>query len=292
MLRTLLQFFLIGGLLFAAKTFVEGRRTEGPDITVRVAQEATDGEVDKEIREAILLNEAKRYGWDKHDPIVFTHLVRNMRFIEPDSPDSDLELYQRALEMNMQAHDPVVRSRLLYRAEEALAYVPEDEMPDRDQLEAHLQEHPDRFERESRARFQHVFLSGSKRGDSLAPDASAMREHLSSLGDGSPRGLGDPLPGLRAEQVATPSQIEDDYGVELARVVEEGIIGTWRGPAGSVYGLHFVKVVEVKPPELPSLDLIVAEVRADYLGEVRKGLRAERMEALRDAYSIRIERMP
>ena len=42
MLRTLLNFFLIGGLLFGAKVIVEGRRIEGPEITVRVPMDATE----------------------------------------------------------------------------------------------------------------------------------------------------------------------------------------------------------------------------------------------------------
>jgi hypothetical protein len=292
MLRTLLHFLLIGGLLFGAKVCVDGRRMEGPEITVQVAADATEAEVDKAISDAILLNEARRYGWDRRDPIVFTHLVRNMRFIEPDSTDGDLALYQRAIAMNMQAHDPVVRSRLLYRAGEALAHVPEDRMPNRGELEAHLRAHGDRFEREGRVRFQHVFLSRSKRGEALAADASAMRDRLSSLGDEAPRGLGDPLPGLRFEQVATPSQIEDDYGAELARVVRDALEGVWRGPAGSVYGLHFINVVGQELARVPALDVIADEVRADRLPEIREELRAERMEALREAYSVNVEREP
>ena len=55
MLRTLLNFFLIGGLLFGAKAFFEGRRVEGPEITVRVPASATPAEVDAAVREAILL---------------------------------------------------------------------------------------------------------------------------------------------------------------------------------------------------------------------------------------------
>ena len=85
MLRTLIQFFLIGGLLFSAKAVYERSRVEGPAITVRVAADATDAQVETAIGEAILLNEARRYGWDRTDPIVYTHLIRNMRFIEPDS---------------------------------------------------------------------------------------------------------------------------------------------------------------------------------------------------------------
>jgi hypothetical protein len=290
--RTLVHFFLIGGLLFGAKALYERGRVEGPEINVRVPADATHAELEKTTREAILLNEAKRYGWDQRDPVVFTHLVRNMRFIEPDSTDDDLTLYRRALQMNMQAHDPVVRSRLLYRAGEALAYVPDNRLPTRDDLEAHRLAHGDRFEREEMIRFQHVFLSRSKRGDSLPADATAMREQLSAYGEEPPKDVGDPLPGLRREQSATVSQIKEDYGPELGRVVEEAVVGVWRGPASSVYGLHFVRVTGKAPAYVPPLDVIVAEVRADWLREVRDELRKERMDALRDAYTVHIERVP
>jgi len=292
MLRTLLNFFLIGGLLFGAKVFVEGRLVEGPEITVAVPADATQAQVDQAIREGILLHEARRYGWDQRDPIVFTHLVRNMRFVDPDSTDTDLVLYQRALEMNMQAHDPVVRSRLLYRAGESLGYVPEDRMPTPEQLEAHLQAHADRFERESRVRFQQVFLSRSKRGDALRVDAAAMQQQLSALGDGAPEGLGDPLPGLRSEQSATPSQIEDDYGIGLARAIEESATAVWSGPAESVYGLHFLRIIGKDPAYVPPLDIIVAEVRADRVREIRDELKQERMDALRQAYTVHVQRVP
>lgn len=292
MARTLLHFFLIGGLLFGAKAVYEARRVEGPELSVRVPADATQAEVQGAIREAILLNEARRYGWDRRDPIVFGHLVRNMRFIEPDSTEDDLTLFQRAIEMNMQAHDPIVRSRLLYRAGEALAYVPQDRIPTREELEAHLQAHRDRFEREGRVHFQHVFLSGSKRRDSLSADATEMRARLSALDDEAPIGLGDPLPGLRTEEFAAPSQIKADYGVDLAQIVEEAMVGVWRGPVASVYGLHFVRVTATESAYVPSLDVIAAEVRADLLREIRDELRKERMDALLDAYRVQLVRDP
>lgn len=292
MLRPLLHFFLIGGLLFGAKAVYEQGHNDGPRIIVRVPVEANPAEIDTAIREAILLREARRYGWDKTDPIVYTHLVRNMRFIEPDTPDDDLVLFQRAIEMDMHAHDPVVRARLLYRAGEALSYVPEDRAPTREVLEEHRQAHPDRFEREGRVRFQQVFLSRSKRGDALAADARELRKRLSELGDARPSGLGDPLPGLRLEQSTTRSEVKASYGMDLWRVVEEAVIGAWRGPVPSIYGLHFVKVIDTEPAYVPPLEVIGAEVRADRLREIREGLRKERMAALREAYRVQIERVP
>jgi len=292
MLRPLLHFFLIGGLLFSAKAIYARNRVEGPEIKVQVAADATEADVEKAVRDAILLNEARRYGWSRTDPVVYTHLVRNMRFIEPDSTDDDLTLFQRAVGMNMEAHDPIVRARLLYRSGEALDFVPEDRMPSREELEEHHRTHADRFERAGRVRFQHLFLSRSRRGESLAADAREIREQLSARGDVAPTGLGDPLPGLRPEQLATASDVKDDYGLELARVVEEAIIGAWRGPVTSVYGLHFIKVIDTEPPYVPALDVIGAEVRADRLREIREELREERMAALREAYRVQIERSP
>ena len=292
MLRSLLHFFLIGGVLFGAKAAFESSRAEGPEITVRVGHDATPGAIDQTIREAILLNEARRYGWDRTDPIVFTHLVRNMRFIEPESTADDLTLYAQALQMKMHEHDPIVRARLLYRARRALESIPDDRMPSRQELQAYLEAHSDRFERKGRVRMQHVFLSRTKRGASLAADARDMRERLSAIGDAPPTGLGDPLPGLRAEQVTTPSEIRDEYGAALGQVVEEGIVGPWRGPVSSVYGLHFVRIIAKEPPYVPPLDVIAAEVRAARLQEIRDELRQERMAALRDAYTVHVVRAP
>jgi len=94
------------------------------------------------------------------------------------------------------------------------------------------------------------------------------------------------------EQSATPSQIKDDYGLELAKAIEEAVPGEWQGPATSVYGLHFVRVIDKDPAYLPELEVIVAEVRADRLREIRDALRIERMDALRGAYTVQVERTP
>lgn len=292
MLRPLLYYFVTGGLLFAGAVLFEAETGDPPTVTVVMPASATASEIEKETRSQILLNEARRYGWYRTDPIVFTHLVRNMRFIDPETTEDDLALFDRALAMDMQEHDPVVRARLLYRAREALGYVSKDAMPTLEDLEAHRAEHPDRFEREGKVRFEHVFLSGTRRGDSLESDAAEMRETLEARGTDAPVGLGDPLPGLRSVQSSTVSEVKNDYGAQLAEILDEGLVDVWRGPASSVYGLHFVRVLEKSPVSLPPLSAIEAEVRADKLAEMKEQLSAERMAALRDAYVVHVERVP
>ena len=290
MLRPLLHYFLIGALLLGGKTVYERSQREAPRIRVHVSESASPEELDRAIREAVMLHEARRRGWDRRDPIVYSHLVRNMRFIEPDSTDDDATLYARAIEMNMQAHDPIVRARLLYRAREALGYIPEERMPTLADLEAHRRAHADRFEREGRVRFQQVFLSGSKGAESLSKDATGMRLALEALGDRPPQGLGDPLPGLRTEQSASPSRVRSQLGESLASALVDGVEGVWRGPIQSVYGLHFIRVLEREPDYVPELKIIAPEVRADLLREIREQLRQQRMAELLDEYEV--ERLP
>jgi len=100
------------------------------------------------------------------------------------------------------------------------------------------------------------------------------------------------LPGLRSEQSATPSKVRAEYGDDLASLLEEDVLGVWRGPVSSVYGLHFIKVISREPDYVPSLDLIGPEVRADLLRDIREELREERMDALRDEYTVHVERLP
>ncbi len=75
-LRVLFRYFLIGALLLVGKGLYDRSQVEGPEISVEVSADATDAEVEIAVREAILLNEARRYGWDRRDPVVFGHLVR------------------------------------------------------------------------------------------------------------------------------------------------------------------------------------------------------------------------
>lgn len=292
MLRALTHYFLIGGLMFAGKVAYDHTRVEKLEITVRVPTNASPSEVERAVREAILLQEARRRGWDRKDPVVYSHLVRNMRFIEPQTGDGDSTLYHRALEMNMHAHDPIVRARLLYRANDALGYVSKDDMPEHDELQAHLEENPARFQRPGTARFWHVFLSRTKRGNQLSADATEMRSTLDTLEARSPEGLGDPLPGVRTERSATVDKLRAELGTAFADAVGQGVSSVWRGPIPSVYGLHFVRVVETTPAYLPTLDDVALEVREDLLRSLREELRDRRMAALRERYSVQLERGP
>ena len=110
MRRALLHFFLIGGLLFGARAVFAPQAVVGPELTVTVPAKATDAEVAAKVDEAILINEARRYGWDRSDPVVFDHLVRNMRFIEPESVDDAFTLRNQDLMTTPARRDEILQN--------------------------------------------------------------------------------------------------------------------------------------------------------------------------------------
>jgi parvulin-like peptidyl-prolyl isomerase len=119
-----------------------------------------------------------------------------------------------------------------------------------------------------------------------------MRDTLGRTGDELPNDLGDPLPGLSTERTATSEEVRMEYGPALADALTEGLVGVWRGPIPSVYGVHFINVREVAPSYVPPLDDIAPEVREHYLRGVREELRVRRMNELLDAYTVNVERLP
>ena len=157
MTRRLVHFFAIGATLLVLEVMSGSAPTR--EAVVRVPAGASEQAVREATDNAILLEEARRYGWHKSDPVVFQHLVRNMKFVEQDDSANAFELFERAIELGMDETDPVVRSRLLHRARKSLAYVPPAQEPSDDDLLAHLKKYPDRFARSPQVRFTHVFLS-------------------------------------------------------------------------------------------------------------------------------------
>ena len=128
----------------------------------------------------------------------------------------------------------------------------------------------------------------------VEPMPRAMRERLSSLGDGPPQGFGRSPCRVFAWSSLRPSS-QTRGGVRrhsLAEAVGEAVPGVWRGPVfvGLRPSLREASSSE-DPAYVPSLDVIIgAEVRADRLREIRDELSSganERAPRARTPYTSR-----
>lgn len=278
----LVRSLAIGAAVFALRV---GLRSEDSprSLRVAVATGASRQQIEAQINEAILLEEARRYGWDHSDPVVFTHLVRNMRFLEPNSPANDRELFEQAVDLGLHGRDPVVRDRLLYRANRALLSVPKAAEPSDVELGVHLQRHRSRFVRAPIVTLRHVYLS-RERGKDLRRDATTL--------DLSAPAPGDPLPGLGLRFVGSSDTLRHRVGDALGDAADTAPLHEWQGPIASAFGLHFLRVEHRREGRVPALSSIREEVRADYLRELRQRLHRQRFAALRRAYTVHVEHRP
>ncbi len=286
--RRLAIYFALGGLLFVGQGLWARITAAPPELVVRVAADASDSAVERAVEESILLEEARRRGWDATDPVAASHLVQTMRFVDPALAGDDAAALARAVELRMHESDPVVRARLLYRARRALASVPRSRYPTRDALEAHLAAHPERFRRPAQLELDHVFLSATRRGEDVERDATAVLHELRA--GAQPESLGDSLPDLRRRERTTLRKLAERYGEDLAKALTNAPDGEWLEPVASVYGRHLLRVNARIEARVPALETILDEVREDRMRELSNAIRRERLTALRDHYAIRVVR--
>jgi peptidyl-prolyl cis-trans isomerase C len=304
----LLHFFLIGAVLYGVgnalrpepetKVFVslgdvasaseEWRRATGrspnPEELARL--------IDQFVDEDILVRLARLLGWDRSDSVIQFRLIRNLRFLDPESERSDAELLDQAYEMGMEQSDIGVRRRLLERMKLAIAASARRKQPQRPELEAYWAQNPQDFERPPRLRASHVFLSRDRRGDELRDDATRLLEELRSSAIPPDRGvlLGDPLlvPAhlpLLSEQ-GLSLRLGPDFAASTFELNQDA---QWSGPIDSSYGAHLVWIHERLPMEIVPLDEVEARVRSALLREQEGRLMRETVAQLREGVVVEVE---
>jgi len=307
----LLHFIVLGGLLFFGE-----RLLVDPDPEVIIHFSPTDisalekgwlernGQapdpallkalVDSEIRDELLLHQARSFGWHLTDGIVQRRLLQNQRFLEEDESVSDEELLERAFGQGMDKTDLVVRRRLLERMRLLIAARVRATPPNDSELEAYLAQNPELFLRPERLGLSHVFLSRDSRMYSLDADASALAEKLrnESVAPDRANEWGDPFLLSHHIPLSSESSISRQYGPQFAAHAFEAPVGRWSDPIPSSYGSHIVWVHERSASELPPLEKIRKRVENEWLREREQEALTTHTESLREKAEIILPPLP
>jgi hypothetical protein len=276
---------------------IEAARVEelGLDWLVRngppLSEHTLDALVHAEVDDRLLVEEARRRGLHRSDPVVQRRLLKNMDFLGDRAGSSAAAKLAEAYRLGMDRSDLVVRRRLVQLLQlEAYgsARVPE---PSEAELEAYLAEHADRFMQPTRLRLYHVYFSRDKRGAATEADARAAlarivaKENSANAGDDE----GDPFMFPRDLALRSERELAKTFGAEFAERVFELPIGHFSGPVASAYGEHLVFVRERSPELLPPLAAVRKAVFESLLEERGKRALRERLRGLREDYTVRIE---
>ena len=154
-------------------------------------------------------------------------------------------LAREARAMGLDENDTVVRRRLAQKVEFLVQDTSRLAEPTDDDLRKCYAAHQERFQTDARISFTHVFFSREKRKDAAA-DAKAALTELGRNGANAAE-LGDALLMDAELHDADPLAVTGQFGREFADSVFALKPGAWSGPIVSGYGLHLVRVSELKP---------------------------------------------
>jgi peptidyl-prolyl cis-trans isomerase C len=193
-------------------------------------------------------------------------------------------LFREGLALELDRDDRVVRRRVIEKMTALARPTPPDSDPPRDELARHYQSYRHRFTMPAAVSFEQLYFDPKQRGDGDGAPAAAARA-LAALGgaragDGPPAGVGDPF--------VLPVVMKRRSQLELAHLMGEGFAaavfaapaGRWHGPVTSKHGVHLVRVVEREPERMPPFEEVEKQVRADWLTQETRGLRAAALTLL------------
>jgi hypothetical protein len=273
----LLQFLVLGAILFAGYQFALPHAATGPSSTqIRLSLDdlaqlvtlfqsqwnrpPTPDElqrlVEERIREEVLYREALAMGLDKDDTIVKRRMAQKMQFLAEDVAA---------------AHEPTA-----------------------EELRIWYQKNSDKFALPSRVSFRHLYFAPDRRGPRARDDAASALAKLAGLPEDAPAAtsLGDPFMFQGYYGDRTSEQVAKEFGPPFAQVVANLTPGSWQGPIESGYGWHLVFVDSVVPGRIPELDEIEPDVKTAWLSDQRERAWHQAFAKMRAKYTVLLPAPP
>jgi hypothetical protein len=178
-----------------------------------------------------------------------------------------------------------VRQKMEFLAEDMSVPEPSDE-----QLAAYLASNPERFRAEDQFTFHQVFLSATRRANTIESDGKQVASILARA-DGAVDAtvLGDPF--LLGEEFrgVSPSKLTSIFGEDFSKQIAAMEKGRWQGPISSGFGQHFVFISERISGGPPLLDAVRPTVRREWTNAQRLEAERRAYASLRERYEIVVE---
>jgi peptidyl-prolyl cis-trans isomerase C len=265
----LLQFLVVGAVLFGADHFIQGtgeptndKRIELTSNDIRQLSVAWLAQgrpaptlaqlkalVDQKVAMEILVREAKDLGLDQDDEVIKRRLAQKMDFLFEDVA---------------KARDPT-----------------EAELRD------WFSKNADRFAEPPRIDFHHLYFALDH--GRTEKDIEAIKARIALRRDNEDAAqiaAADQFMFQDAYTDATPEQIAKTFGPGFAKAAFDLPKGSWQGPVASGYGWHLVYVDALVPAGLPMFEELEPQVKAAWIDEQTRSLKERAFDELRARYTV------
>ncbi len=271
----LLHFLLAGAMFFGTYAWLNDGASDkaaGSDRTVHITA-----------NEVAWLQEAWARQWQRPPS------ESELRGLLTDYLKEEL-LAREARELQLDQNDTVVRRRLAQK----MAFIVEDtarlaEATD-EELRKRYGANPARFEQPARISFTQVYFNRDKRGVRAAGDgARALWELSKQRAPADSAALGDPS--LLPQEFADLDEqaVASQFGAEFARALFALDPGKWHGPFESGYGLHLVRVTEMRKAQPRPFTAVRAQVLEEWRREKEQTANEQYLAGLIKKYDVVVD---
>jgi hypothetical protein len=269
----LVQFMVLGALLFAASSFVNRYEGQGDARHIVITQGLV-----VHLSDTFASANQREPTADEVRGLVDTYI-------------RDEVYYREALTLGLDRDDALIRQRLRAKMEFISEDVAAQAEPTDAQLAAYLNAHPEKFRVEERLSFDEVYFNPARHGARLDADVAAAWASLNRTAPKSvdSRALGDPL--LLPSTIVDESsgEVAKDFGDTFAAALDKLPIGEWSGPVTSVFGVHLVYMRQRSARRTPALAEVRDAVRREWAEDRRVSANKTFYATLLKRYSVTLE---
>jgi PPIC-type PPIASE domain len=202
------------------------------------------------LEEELFAREAKALGLDQNDTIVRRRLAQKLTFLIDDT------------------------SRIVE---------PVDEV-----LRRFYDANAERFQTEARVSFTQLFFNPEKRQHAES-DARAALMSISATGASGAAAMGDAILLENEFHEVDEQTVSNAFGADFARAIFLLKPGSWAGPVKSGYGVHLVRVTDLRPSTLRPFEHVRPKILEEWRHQQETEAKAAYLGKLREKYGVVIE---
>lgn len=265
----LVHFVVLGGLLFAAWSWLVPQQKAGPGDEVIILDQTQ-----MDYLETLWKAQWKREPSPQDVAAIVDRHLRQEVF------------YREALRLGLDHDDQIIRTRLAQKMEAVASDLGTlMQPPTEDQLRAFYAERPDLFTQPQAYAFRQVLYLPAEAEETVLEATLASLRQGGAVPENRRNKLSVPL-----DWDLTPAQVvENAFGGGFAASLSELPEGNWSGPVRSGLGLHLVMVTESQPEKLAPFEEIREFVARQYEYYTVLDTQEYMFRELLDRYEVRIE---
>jgi len=273
----LIQFLLIGAVLFALYSFTHAGRSAG--VSSRDIRLTLD-----ELAQLTLLYQSQ---W-RHQPT-----PQDLEAMIENKIQQEI-LYREALALGLDKDHEIVKRRMAQKMQFLAEDVAAAREPTTAELKSWFEQHTAMFAQPPRLGFRHLYFSPDRRGARARDDAAKALAKLAGQPEDAKiaSSLADPFMFQDYYRDRAPDYLGKEFGPQFALAVTKLAPGSWQGPIESGFGWHLVFVDTVIPGRVPAFEEIEPDVKTAWLGEQKAQAWDKAYKEMRAKYTVLLPAPP